>query len=354
MNYKSKLVFISFVLLMILPLTLFAQRRYPENPYAPDVDYGVHPSDYEKTGTTGWQFLKVNTDARTAAVGGIQSVISHGDASSLFSNPASIADVKNLSLATSQLTWLADTQFLSAGIVKNMGAIGTLGVSYVYFDYGTMERTFYTEDELGVYQPTLNQGEFSGSDLAIGLSYARNVTDRLQVGGTFRYLSETLDDGNDVSASQWAIDVGTIYYTGIKTLRVAMLSRNFGPDVEFVEYEEEIGTPAAHIPMPMSFTLGAAIDFLEGQESPHLLTVATEFIHPNDGPEKLSVGGEYTFMNLFSLRGGYRYNYDEAGLTLGGGLNLRTASFKLNINYAYIDLGRLDNKNLFSLVIGLD
>ena len=102
-----------------------------------------------------------------------------------------------------------------------------------------------------------------------------------------------------------------------------MVARNFGPDRKLVDYNEEIQREPASIKMPAQFRLGMAIDLLEGGESPHLLTLAVEGVHPNDGPEKVNLGLEYTVMGMLSARGGYRFNYDEEGLTLGAGLNLK-------------------------------
>ena len=105
--------------------------------------------------------------------------------------------------------------------------------------------------------------------------------------------------------------------------------------------------------MPMSFQLGAAFDILEGGDNPYLWTVAGEFVHPNDGPEKINVGTEYTMFNLLSLRAGYRFNYDEEDLTFGAGINVKTSSVGFTINYAYMNLNRFSEVHMFSLLIGI-
>ena len=133
-----------------------------------------------------------------------------------------------------------------------------------------------------------------------------------------------------------------------------MVGRNFGPDVQFATYDDRLGVPAANVKMPMVFALGTAYDILEANNnSPHLLSVAAEFTHPNDGPEKIHLAAEYGLMNFVFLRGGYRFNYDEEGLTLGGGINLKTATFGVKIDYAYIDFGRFNAVHIFTLGVGL-
>lgn len=319
-----------------------------------NIDWGIHPSDYSRVGKSGWQFLKLPTDARFAAMGGIISATGRGTASAALGNPASLVDVnaKRVSAFFSTMNWIADIKYMSGAVAKNFGKYGTFGLSVIALDYGDMERTAYIEqfddqgNTKGIALPAFDLGTFSGSDFAMGLSYARWMTDRLQFGLKFSFVQETLDDA---TTRNWAVDVGTMYHTGIKTFRISMVGRNFGPDAEFVQYEERIGVPAMKARMPIAFVLGAAIDILEEKEdSPHLWTLAGEFIHPNDGEEKLNFGTEYSFMNYVMLRGGYRFNYDEEGLTLGAGLRVHFSDFSLLINYAFIDFGRLNEVHMFS------
>lgn len=352
MKSQKYILVLIFLALLFVPYSAFGQ-------YEQDIDSGVHPADFERVGMSGWQFLKIPTDARSAALGGITTALSHGDASFAMTNPASTADVENLSLFFSQMTWIADISCNSGSVVKNFGSWGHLGLNFTFIDYGTMYRTKNLEEvdgrgrRTGNVIPLLDEGTFSGGDLAIGVSYSRNVSDRLQVGGTMRYIEEQLDDVEGAKTWNWSFDIGTVYYTGIKTWRLAMVGRNFGPDVEFSEYSERIQWPPIQVRMPMMFALGTAIDVLEGKgDNPHLLTIAGEFIHPNDGPEKLNFGAEYSFMNLLMLRGGYRYNYDEMGLTLGAGLRVTTFSHTIKVNYALIDFGRFDQVHMFT--IGLE
>lgn len=342
----------SFFLLFciaVLPYLLMAQVS--------TTDIGLAPMEFEQVAMSGWQFLKLPTNARNAALGGVVTSVSHGDASAVFTNPASIMDVKNVDIAFTQMNWLVDISYQSGAVVKNLGKWGNVGLSFIYLDYGDMPRTENrrlkspTGEYTGQVQQILDNGTYTAHDYSIGLSYGRQITDRFQVGGTLKYVSEKLDDA---SAGVVAVDIGTMFYTGFRTLRLAMAGRNFGPDAEFLQYDLRIGVPAVKVKMPMVFILGGAIDILEGGNgNPHLLTLAAEFLHPADGPEKLNVGAEYTFMNFATLRGGYRSNYDEEGLTAGAGLKLKPGdSWSVNFNYAYLDFGRLKSVNMFTIGFG--
>jgi hypothetical protein len=344
---------ILLTILLVLPCLLLAQdRTYP------DLDEGVNPAPFQQVGQSGWQFLKLPTHARYAAIGGVSSSLSHGDAAAALANPASVADIEDINVSFSRMNWLVDTDYSSGSIVKNMGSIGYLGLNFVYVDYGSVQRTSVSNlvdengDITGLSELVLEGlGTYESHDVAVGLTYARTITDRLQVGGNLRYVSETLDDATTGNLS---FDIGTVYYTGLKSLRIAMVGRNFGPDAEFVSFDQRVAVPATKVRMPMSFQLGAAFDILEGGDSsPYLWTVAAELIHPNDGPEKFNVGTEYSLFNLLSLRGGYRFNYDEEDLTLGAGINVKTSSIGVGVNYAYIDFGRLSEVHMFSIDLKL-
>jgi len=349
MKHKNHWFPVLFATLVAVPC--MAQIEYNET------DWGVHPMAYSRVGTAGWQFLKMPTNARTAAMAGIYSSVGYGDANSAFSNPASTADIKNWNVAFNQMNWVADIQFQSFSLVKNLKSLGTVGVNFVFVDYGEMARTINSEtfdtqgNRLGVFPVISGLGTFSASDMSIGISYARQITNKLQVGGNLRYLEERLDDAK---TSNYTLDIGTMYYTGLKTLRIAMLGKSFGPDAEFTKYDERIQVTPVRVKMPMLFALGAAIDVLEKRDgSPHHMILAAEYLHPNDGTDKINIGTEYAFMDMFCLRAGYKFNYDEEGLTLGGGIRYSAMGVTFNIHYAYLDVGLFKSVNLFSVGLSL-
>lgn len=315
--------------------------------------WGVDPMEYSRAGTAGWQFLKLPAGARSMAMGGVRSSIGYGNAGSAFTNPASAADVRESDLQFSTMNWVADIRLNSVSAVTNAGEWGCIGVNLLYLDYGSMVRTEIGEFNgvPGVIAKTEGLGTFDAHDLAVGLLYARRITDRLLLGGTLRYLNEQIDDA---STETWCLDIGTMYTTGLGSLRISMLGRNFGPDAEFSSYDGRIAQAPARIRLPMMLVLGAAYDILEeSAEMPHRLTVAGEYVKPNDGPEKVNLGAEYFFYHYFSLRGGYRFNYDEETFTFGFGAEYAVADdVLLQASYAYADAGRFNSLHMFTIGIG--
>lgn len=310
---------------------------------------GIAPSDVERVGQAGWQFLKVNGDPIASAMGGVITAGAHGNASAIFGNPASLVDVQGGDLAFNQVSWIADIGYQSLAVAKKFGKWGVFGLSVASIDYGDMAETINSEIVGENRTEAVVTGSyFTAGDVAAGLSYAKAVTDRLSIGGNVRWIRSKIAE---LSMNNVSLDFGTIYYTGFRSLRLAMVARNFGPDSHLTGWDEELQAEADDIRMPIDFRIGMAMDFFDGENSPHLLTVILEGDHPNDGPEKVHFGANYVFKELFSLRGGYRFNYDEQGLTLGAGLYYKMGPLAARLDYAFIDFGVLNKVHMFAVGI---
>ncbi len=341
----------SILLLLLMPV--LSQSQVGSN----QVGWGVDPMEISRVGAAGWQFLKLPTDARSSALGGVKSSLGYGNANSAFNNPASVSDIPGADIQLSTMNWVADIQYNSLSLVKNLDAWGTVGVNCIYLNYGDMIRTKVAQgfdaagNDLGIVPITDGLGTFTAHDLAIGVLYSRRITDFLQVGGNLRYTEQQIDDAK---MGSWALDIGTMYWTGIGSLRISMLGKNFGPDGEFLSYEGRIAQAPAKIKMPMMFILGAAYDILQPSNTDQQrLTVAVEYVKPNDGPEKVNAGLEYFFFSNIYLRGGYRFNYDEESYTFGFGAEYSIDDdLKLKMDYAYANVGRFNYVNMLTFGFG--
>lgn len=308
---------------------------------------GISPNQIERVGQSGWQFLKINGDARQAGMAGAFTAISRGNANAVFGNPAALADVTEYDVQLNTMKWIADISHQSVAIAANLGDFGVVGVSLATLDYGDILETINSPIVGETRTTSLITGNvFSARDIAAGFSYARKITDNLSVGGNFRWMRQKIAE---LAMNNWSLDVGTLYYTGFRSLRVAIAARNFGPDSRFGGWSEEFQTESDNVRMPLDLRAGLAMDFMDEQDSPHLLTVVVEGDHPNDGREKIHIGASYSFDDVLSLRGGYKFNYDEQRFTFGAGVSYPFAGVQGTINYAYVDFGDLTNVHMFSL-----
>ncbi len=317
---------------------------------------GLIAGDVAKVGVTAAPFLTIGVGARATGMGGA-FVGTADDASALYWNPAGIARSGDIQVLLMHTRWLADLKFNFAGFTLPLGAFGTLGASLTYLDYGEM--AVRTTD-----QPDGTGEIFNSSDLAVGLSYARSLTDRFSVGFNVKYITQSIWHEN---ADGFAIDFGTLFITGLHGLRIGATLSNFGTDMrmegkDLLVYQDinpNILGNNDRIPadlqtgewaLPLTFQFGLA---MEPWKSPlHRLTIAADAIHPSDNTESINLGMEYGFREMLFLRAGYRDLFlrdREQGLTLGVGLATRNLGNALiQLDYAYADFGRLENAQRFS------
>jgi hypothetical protein len=208
---------------------------------------------------------------------------------------------------------------------------------------------------------------FSVSDLAFGVAFARNLTDRFSIGFNAKYIRQNIWN---MSATGFAIDIGTLFITQFSGLKIGMSISNFGGKMQmlgkgtFVNYDLAPTQEGSNdripanlmtdkFPLPLIFRVGLALDVLKSGSN-HL-TLAVDAAHPNDNTEYVNLGLEYAINNWFFLRTGYKNLFmldSEEGLTLGAGLKHRISrSVKLIIDYSYQDFGRLINAQRFSLAL---
>ncbi len=252
--------------------------------------------------------------ARNAALADVKTGLSHNSVTAIFTNPAKLTDVSNIDASFSNLSYVADINYLTAAVAMNFGNLGVFGLHVANLDAGDMIRTENIYDEqLEITSRSGDLGTFTAGDIKVGISYAKLVTANLSVGGNFSYLQEKLDN---TTVENFTVDLGLFFKTGFRSLTLSMVASNLGPDQEFTGFTEIYGLPQS-VRMPVNYRLGLTYDIIEpAKDNDHVLTSFLEGVHPNDGPERVHAALEYNFISIFYLRGGYRFNYDEQGFRL--------------------------------------
>lgn len=309
-----------------------------------------------KVATTAAQFLKIEIGARALAMGGA-FVATADDATATFWNPAGLARLQSREVAIIHTDWLADMDLEYGSIVVPAGD-QVLGLSLTVLDYGEWEVTTIDAPE--------GTGErFGAQDLAFGLSYARSLTDRFSFGANVKYINQRI---SHMSASAIAFDIGTLFTTQFKGLRIGMCFSNFGnkmsmygrdtkkfhdvgPEIEGNNERINAYLETEEWDLPLSFRVGVAMDVIDNDYSKLILAVDT--VAPNDNLEYVNTGFEYGFKKFLFLRAGYKSLFrqdNEDGLTFGTGIRYAINNqMKIKFNYAYADFGRLDNVQRFTL-----
>lgn len=333
---NKRLKSISFILLCLVPTLLFSQASEESTSFA----------GRGKVGTTGLQFLKLGVSARAVAMG--EAFIGLADdASAMYYNPAGLNQVSGREIFLTHTKWPAGINYQYLGAMMPVPKVGVFAAQIAVLTTGDMKRTVPYVGWTGEY--------FSATDWLLGLSYGRMLTDKFSIGGSVKLVSEWLDDQR---ANIIAVDFGTLFDVGIRGIKFGMTITNFGSNGKFL---------AEEFSLPINFKFGAVVDVFN--QKLHHLKATFEGAHPNDNLEQVAVGTEYTFSEYFALRGGYRrfirisdkdgeIRFDEnsavsadeplEGFSFGFGVYLPIGNYTTRLDYAYTDLGFLDNGQRFT------
>lgn len=291
---------------------------------------------FKKTSTSGFVFLEIPVSARSAALGECAIALSDQESQSIFTNPAGLGFMEQQqSFSASYSPWFADIKHFGTGysFTSDFGVFG-IGVDYV--DFGTFDKTIRQFDNR-VFNVI---GTFGANAAAFSLAYSSKLTDRFSFGLTGKYVKETIDI---YSADNILFDGGILYYTGLGSLRIAASLQNFGVSTQY---------RTDPFKMPSVLKLGAAAEVLGGQGTDYRLTAIAEALHPNDNNERLNTGLEFSYMDMITLRGGYKFFYDEEKLSFGIGVKA-SAVYPVAVDFSLSDYGRLGNIMRFTLQAGL-
>ncbi|NIR47952.1 PorV/PorQ family protein [candidate division KSB1 bacterium] len=295
----------------------------------------------ERAGTTAGSFLKIGVGGRASAIGEAFVALAN-DVSALYWNPAGITQLKRNNVHFSHIEYVADVQHEFLGYVRRIGSFNAVGLSIVALHTDDMNVT--TE-----VQPFGTGETFGFSDIMIGLTFAREFTDKFSTGVTVKYVREDLAD---VSMTGVLIDAGTLYKIGFRGARFAVSITNFGPEFETSgTVRDFLGAPREDVdfesfPAPLLLRVGFVFDLIKFENSRALL--AFQLDHPNDESENFNYGAEYWFNDMIALRAGYKKVAEIGGISLGFGLDMSIESLNLQLDYSFSEFGVLGNLNRFS------
>ena len=257
------------------------------------------------TGSAAMDFLNIGVSAKSSATGGAFSAIADGPVSSFY-NPAGLASIENYQIAGMHTEWYQDLRYEYLGYGMPVSSFGGLGLSFSYLTYGSIKSYSETGTPLG---------NVEAYDMALNLSYGHRVTDNLLMGLGIKGVTEKLDN---VSVKGFAGDFGLQYRAYKYTAGLSVM--NFGPNLKY---------ETASSPLPTTFNAGVSYKPF-GPE----LSLMMGGSMPLHGDFSFKTGLEYSYDNLFMIRGGYDTwrNYDsKSGISFGAGINVSNH----NLDYAY-------------------
>jgi hypothetical protein len=316
----------------------------------------LNAQERKKLAQTGMKFLSVSLDPRASALSDAMTTVQNNSASMLY-NPSAMAEmdrVVDYSFGTTR--WIADINYIHGTAALRLfdGQYGVLGLSLVAVDYGEFNGTIVANNDDGY----IDVGTYKPTAIALGVGYAKALSQKFSVGGNVRFVRQsmgtavvTLDaSGNAVmkehKAEVLSFDFGMLYHTGFKSLDFGMSIRNFSKEIKYIDESFQL---------PLTFKIGLSMnlmDLTEIDRGMHSLLLAVDAAHPRDYPEQVSIGMEYTFLNTFSIRGGYTFPTDEQEFSAGVGFKQELSDVNFSIDYSYTPFGIFDNVHRVSINIG--
>lgn len=288
-------------------------------------------------------FLTFEPGARANSMGRAYTAVAD-DAYAPWWNPGATAFNRKTQLAGTHMPWLqganlgfSDIFYEYLGWNQYFEDIGNINVHLTLLDSGTQTQTDEDGNDLG---------DFHSFDFAATVGYGYEAKqDKIGVGANFKLAYSYLGPGtgnteDDGSALAFAFDLGAKFRDVlVDGLDFGATLQNIGPNVTYVDQSQSD-------PLPMTFRLGAAFRALDDPISK--LTVSAEmskiladenhlfqrFVSGWQHMDEtiLSVGAEYTYLQLLSLRGGFFA--DQAGGVVG-------PSFGVGVEYKFDDRYRL-------------
>jgi len=303
-----------------------------------------------RVATTGFQFLKIAPDARSAGMGGAVCAGIH-DLASVYWNPAGLTrlDSSHLQLQVSDTRYFAGVQLQFVALAHRFKGGSVVAVSYTGLNTGVMDVT--TE-----FEPSGNGQTFRAYDQELALSYAKKLTTQFSFGISGKYIEERFAEQ---STRDGVVDFGFQYEVGKANLRFSAGISNFGFTTEprgsiIIETLQGFDTVAAFgkMAVPSIFRLGLHWDALKG--AGQLLSFAAQLNHPTDNHETFGLGAEYSYHQLLYVRSGYELGADEGGLpAFGFGIRYKRRFGVLQLDYGFQEKNKLGSVHRITLSASL-
>lgn len=300
----------------------------------------------DRAGTAGALELLVPVTARNSALGNnaTSGLNTMSGLEGLHSNPGALSVNAGTGALFSRMEYVADIGVNYFGIAQRFGS-NNIAFTLTTWDFGDIA----LQTEL---DPEKSDVTYRASNLVAGVTYARQLTDRIAAGATFKAVNETIAD---VGATALAFDAGMTYLVGESGLRMGVSLKNIGSELTFsgtgLVHQVKLTTQepgatttalaieSAGVELPSLLNFG--VSYTRGLGSQGSVTLLGNFRSNSFDQDQFAGGIELGFQDIIYVRGGYEYQQDRdltffKGASLGAGLNLNVGSNRVSVDYAYV------------------
>lgn len=285
-------------------------------------------------------------------------------------NVAGMSRIENTQVLFGNTTYLkgSDLSLNAAGLATKMSDNSTFGISLMSVGFGKIPIT------------TTNQPEgigatYSPSFFNIGIAYSYMFQNKISVGILVRVISESIAD---INAFGMAFDAGVQYVTGDKNqFKLGISLRNIGGPMEFggqglaipqnlpEGYALTYSLRPASYELPSMLNMGMSYDFILAPKA--VLTGLFNFTSNSFSPDQAGLGAEFSFMDIFRIRAGYKYEFGQGtdggqnssldrGLCAGVGVEVplkKNSKNTIGIDYGYRHTEKWSGNHNISVSINL-
>jgi hypothetical protein len=273
---------------------------------------------HNDAGTTVFNFLKVPVGPRGSAMANAFCGLSN-DELAPFWNPAGLPQVKNKKLGITYLNYFAGYNGGAVSFVLPMSDEVTLAIFSKFAGVGDIPKTGIDEDN-----ELVPLGTFGSSDVLLGFSYAKVLSEILNWGFNVKFISESIDE---YSSQAVAADVGIFHQTTTPRLKLGVVAKNLGKQITRFDKEDE--------KLPIFFAAGFAYYLNNG-------FITLDINKPMDNDFYGTFGYETNVRKNLKLRCGYRTNAKDwqvgsdidflSGISAGLGFGWKEYHFDYAIN----------------------
>lgn len=305
----------------------------------------------DRQGEAGAAELLLNPWAKSAGLHSMTTATIAG-VEAMRINVAGIGRIngRELLISNARLYEGSTIQLNALGYAQKSGN-GAFSVSIMSVDFGDIPVTT-------VAQPEGTGATFSPSFFHLGVGYAYTYENKISVGLLFRAISESTPD---VSAFGFALDAGVQYVSGPQdNFRLGISLRNIGSPMRFggqgltfqgpnpegnTQYLLSFDQRSEDFELPSVLNIGISYDYFFTNKL--MLRAVGNFTSNAFSRDQIGAGLEFSFNEMFMLRGGYKTDFGSSGTTLnnvysgvsaGATIELpfnESGKNKIGIDYAY-------------------
>lgn len=278
---------------------------------------------------SGFSILKFGMGARAVGMGEA-FVAQSGEVTSAWWNPAGLSGIERMHFSFTHNRWFQDvTTEYFASAISFRGQTNVLGLTVALGKVPDIEK----RGEVPSAEPI---SLFDAHDVVFGLSYARGIIDKVNLGITAKWLYERIDIH---SASGFGFDLGGIY-SPLENLKFGLAVMNLGQKMKF---------ETQRFLLPTLYKAGGMYS-VEKKSLHSDFTFGLDLVKPRDEEVKIHLGGEVSLYQALKTRLGYQGGYDDKDLSFGLGTTFRKYGIGYSLDYAYLphtsDLGNVHSVSL--------